>query len=348
VLYAFIEEWYGFCNYITRKKILYENIFLWNEIIMKQRAKQYLLISFAVLLGLSTENIYGSEGKVSASYLYTLSNFAGILPVSWAGVSVDESRDEVYVIPGQAIKIFDNRGMEVYSFNEAGDIPGVVDIAVDDEGNIILLADAQREIIRCNYRGEPISKMELKNLPPGFAGFFPNRVFFRKGSFYFASLRTLRVIVTDRAGLVIDSYDIASLIELDEKDRMDADIVGFSVDREGNILFTMPAMAKAWVLSPDKQVSSFGQSGSTAGKFGVMAGIATDASGKYIIVADTLRCVVMVFDRNFKFQTEFGFRGLEPDNLIGPQQLAVDNKNRLYVAQLRNRGISVYQITITS
>jgi hypothetical protein len=55
----------------------------------------------------------------------------------------------------------------------------------------------------------------------------------------------------------------------------------------------------------------------------------------------------MVFDMNFKFQTEFGFRGLEPDNLIGPMQLAVDNKNRLYVAQLRNRGVSVYQITVS-
>jgi DNA-binding beta-propeller fold protein YncE len=155
------------------------------------------------------------------------------------------------------------------------------------------------------------------------------------------------VIVTDRAGLVKDSYDIASLIELDEKDRKDADIVGFSVDQDGNILFTMPIIAKAGVLSPDKHVRFFGQSGSTAGKFGVLGGIAADASGKFILVSDTLRCVVMVFDRNFKFQTEFGFRGLEPDNLIGPMQLAVDNKNRLYVAQLRNRGISVYQITVS-
>jgi DNA-binding beta-propeller fold protein YncE len=314
---------------------------------MKQSVKHNLTV-FLTLLFLMPAGIVSAEGNVSASYLYSLSNFAGILPVSWVDVSVDESRDEVYVIPGQAIKIFNDRGMEVYSFNEAGDVSGVMDVAVDDEGNIILLSSAQKEIVRCNYRGELISKMELKNLPPEFSGFFPSRVFFRKGSFYFASLGSLQVIVTDRAGLVKDSYDIASLINLSEKDREDSDIVGFSVDQEGNLLFTMPAMAKAYVLSPDKQVRSFGQSGSTAGKFGVAAGITTDASGKYILVADTLRCVVMVYDRDFKFQTEFGFRGFEPDNLVGPRQLAVDNKNRLYVTQLRNRGISVYQITITS
>jgi sugar lactone lactonase YvrE len=313
---------------------------------MKQRAKHYRLIFLAVFLGLSSANISGASENVSASYLYTLSNFTGILPVSWVDISIDESRDEVYVIPGQSIKIFNDRGMEVYSFNEGGEIGSVSDVAADDEGNIIIISSEQKEIIRCNYRGERVSRIELKNLPPEFSGFFPNRVFFRKGSFYFASLSSKQVVVADREGLFKDGYDIAALIELDEMDRTDADIVGFSVDREGNILFTMPVMAKAYVLSPDRQVRSFGQRGSRAGKFGVPGGIASDASGRFILVADTLRCVVMIFNRDFVIQTEFGFRGLQPGNLVGPMQLAVDSKNRLYVTQLRNRGVSVYQITV--
>jgi hypothetical protein len=73
-----------------------------------------------------------------------------------------------------------------------------------------------------------------------------------------------------------------------------------------------------------------------------------DASGKYVLVADTLRCVVMVFDSSsFKFKMEFGFRGTNPGNLIGPMYLAVDSKNRLYVSQLRRRGVNVYQITVS-
>jgi hypothetical protein len=312
---------------------------------MKQKLIRNTVIFLATLALMPTGLVCGAEEKISASYLYTLSNFSGILPVSWVDISVDESRNEVYVVPGQAIKIFNENGMEVYSFNEAGDVAGVMDVAVDDEGSIILLSSAPNRIIRCNYRGEPISQMELKNLPPEFSGFFPNRVFFRKGSFYFASLSSLQVVVTDRAGLFRDGYDIAAIIKLGQAERKDADIVGFSVDKDGNILFTLPVMAKAYVLSPDKQERSFGMAGSTPGRFGVVAGITSDASGKFILVADTLRCVVMIFDRDFRFQTEFGFRGLRPENLVGPMGLAVDSKNRLYVAQLRNRGVSVYQLT---
>lgn len=313
---------------------------------MGLRIKHSLMAFIAAFL-LLPAGTASAEENVSASYLFTLSNFSGILPVSWVDISIDESRDEVYVLPGQGIKIFNDRGMEVYSFNEAEEISGVQDVAADDEGNIIVISNAQEEIVRCNYRGERISKMELKNLPPGFSGFFPNRVFFRKGSFYFASLSSKKVIVTDREGLYKDGYDIAALINVDEKNREDADIVGFSVDPEGNILFTMPVMAKAYVLSADKQVRSFGSRGSRAGRFGVPGGIVSDASGRFILVADTLRCVVMVFNRDFGFLTEFGFRGLQPGNLVGPLQLAVDSKNRLYVTQLRNRGVSVYQITVS-
>ncbi len=319
--------------------------FLLKGLIMKQKLIRNTVIFFAALALMPTGVVCGAEEKISASYLYTLSNFSGILPVSWVDISVDEARNEVYVLPGQAIKIFNENGMEVYSFNEAGDVAGVTDVAVDDEGNIILLSSASKGIVRCNYRGEPSSQIVLKNLPPEFSGFFPNRVFFRKGSFYFASLSSMQVVVTDRTGLFRDGYDIAALIKLNPAERKDADIVGFSVDKDGNILFTLPAMAKAYVLSPDKQERSFGAVGSTPGKFGVAAGITADASGKFILVADTLRCVVMIFDKEFRFQTEFGFRGLRPENLVGPMGLAIDSKNKLYVAQLRNRGVSVYQLT---
>jgi sugar lactone lactonase YvrE len=190
--------------------------------------------------------------------------------------------------------------------------------------------------------------MELKNLPPDFSGFSPNRVFFQKGSFYFASLGPKQVIITDREGLFKEGYDIKALLKLDEledKNLDDVAIDGFNIDQEGNILFTMPVMAKAYVLSPDKQVRSFGTRGSRPGTFGVPSGIAADASGRFILVADKLRCVVMVFSKDFKFLTEFGFRGWGPGNLVGPMQLAVDSKNRVYVTQLMNRGVSVYQIT---
>ncbi|UCF09877.1 MAG: hypothetical protein JSW65_07420, partial [Candidatus Bipolaricaulota bacterium] len=64
----------------------------------------------------------------------------------------------------------------------------------------------------------------------------------------------------------------------------------------------------------------------------------------FIYVADTLRCVVMVFDRDFNFQMEFGYRGPRPDNLIGPRNLATNGRSKLYVSQVRRRGVSVFEI----
>ena len=90
------------------------------------------------------------------------------------------------------------------------------------------------------------------------------------------------------------------------------------------------------------KVRAFGTRGSSPGKFNVVSGIAADDNGN-IYVADTLRCVVMIFDREFNFRTEFGYRGLEPGNLIAPMELTVDS-DRVYVAQTRSRGVSVFRV----
>jgi hypothetical protein len=95
-------------------------------------------------------------------------------------------------------------------------------------------------------------------------------------------------------------------------------------------------------MTPDKHVQAFGARGSSPGKFNVVSGIAADDKGN-IYLTDTLRCVVMVFDKELNFRKEFGFRGLEPGNLIAPMELAV-NSDRVYVAQTRSRGVSVYRM----
>jgi hypothetical protein len=313
----------------------------------KQKTIRNVTVMLLALTTVSGGLVFGSE--VAASYLYTLSNFTGIVPLSWAKISVDESTDEVAVLYGQTVRLFNTNGMGIYSFNEEGELGFVRDVTVDGNGDIIVLSSRDGvgfEIIRSNYRGEPMSTITLKNLPVEFSGFVPNRIVLRGGSFYLASLRQKMVIVTDEMGVFKDGYDLLSFMELSEKEKEDTNITGFSIDKQGNILFTMPAMGRAGRRSPDRKLQVFGRRGSAPGRFGVPADIVTDASGQYVLVADTLRCVIMIFDSTtFKFKMEFGFRGYGPGNLIGPMFLAVDSKNRVYVSQLRNRGISVYQIS---
>jgi sugar lactone lactonase YvrE len=314
--------------------------------------KNVMIILAAVLMTVLAGIGYSAEASVSASYLYTLSDLTGNLSGNWGqtAVTIDEAANEAYVLSGTGIKIFNDNGMEIYSFNDEREIGNVISMAVDDEGNIFALVPGTKsfKIVRCNYRGEPVSKMDLKNVPAEFAGFIPNTIIFRNNLFYLVNQDEMKAMVTDRTGLYKTGYDYARLIGYTEKDRADTGMNGFGVDREGNMMFTVGPRAKAYVVSPDRTFRMFGRSGMVPGTFGVPSAIVTDASDEFILVSDILRCRILVFDKKLKFRTEFGYRGLSPDGLIGPLGLAVDRRNRLYVIQLGNKGVSVFQVAVSS
>lgn len=303
------------------------------------------MMVFLLLVFLTGAPAPRTAGGVTASYLYNLSNFTGTVPYNWATLAVDKGNNEVYAVSNGAVTIFNERGMETYQFGNDSDIGAVADVAVEESGNIIILSykGYTSALTLCNFRGEPLAPIELKNLPPELAGFMPNRMRYRSGFLYLVSLAAMRVVVTDVHGNFKDVFDVSALIGLEEHERADTGIVGFNIDREGNLLVTVPAIARAYVISQERTVRSFGRRGSAPGRFGIPAGIAEDPSGNYL-VSDTLRCVIMAFDRDFRFLAEFGYRGPQPGNLVGPRDLAVDSESRVYVSQLKRRGISVYQI----
>ena len=289
---------------------------------------------------------------VKGTFLYNLSNFTGAISFSWPRVFIDQERNEVYVIYQNFIRVFNETGMEVYRFGDELDIGSIVDLALDRDGNILLLSykwsqttdRVDYEITRCNYRGEPKSKIEVKNLPAQYSKFLPNRLIYREGNLYLASLNSMVVVVTDADGVFKEVYDILPLLELEEKEKQDAMMEGFSIDREGNFLFTIPPLFRAYKISPDRKISSFGRPGASPGRFNVVAGIVTDSKGN-ILVVDKLKCSVMVYDKNFNFLNQFGSRGWKPGLLIAPEDIAIDKQDRVYVTQAGNKGISVFKMT---
>lgn len=289
-----------------------------------------------------------SAAAVQTTFLYNLSNLNGPIKSNGASISIDKERDEIYVVdPGERdIGIFNDIGMEVFRFGDDGGLGGVIDVDVDRDGNILVLSKGlnQSSIIICNFRGEPVSVLEIKNLPSDFSSFTPDRLVCRYGRIYLLDSKSLRIAVTNDEGFFENSYDLASLLGVEEEKRGNTDIGGFSLDPEGNMLFTVPVLFSAFKLTPDGNLASFGKAGSAPGRFGLVGGIVADDRGN-IYVADRLKCVILIFDKDFQFQLEFGYRGLGPENLIGPNMIALDNSGRLYVSQLRNRGVSVFKIT---
>lgn len=283
--------------------------------------------------------------QVRATHLYNLSNFSGSLPYSWTRVTVDQEREETYVLYGNLVHIFNSTGMEVFSFGDDLDLGQLADVEVDDQGDVILLSykNSRPTVTRCDYRGVPTGVIEITNLPSAVV-FAPNRMIYRNGLFYFASLSAGSVVITDSSGRFREHIDLLGMTDADDKQKDGAEIFGLSVDRDGSILFTVATHFRAYKLSPDRKLTSFGRPGSAPGRFGIVAGIATDSRGN-ILVTDRLKCVVMAFDKDFAFLTEFGYRGNGAENLIVPDDIAIDKRDRIYVTQGRRRGISVFALT---
>jgi hypothetical protein len=304
-----------------------------------------ILISTVIHLGLFSPK---AMAETNAAFLYSLSDFSGPIPFNSAGISVDQLRNEIYVVDPRemSITIFNSQGMEVYRFGDDGSLGPVIDVAVKGDGNIFVLSkEGQRSSITlCNFRGEPIAEEELKNLPAEFSNFSPDRIVIQRGLLYLLDSQAMKLVVADSKGQFQKGYDLLPLLDIKNNVKGGTtEIDGFSVDRRGNVLFTVPVLFRAYQLSPEGEISGFGVKGSAPGRFNQIGGIAADDT--YYYVTDKLKSAVLIFDKEFRFQLEFGYRGVRPGNLTGPRNLALDGEGKLYVSQVGKRGISVFHIT---
>ena len=286
--------------------------------------------------------------EVDATFLYTLSDFNGPIPYNWVSISVDRERNEIYVVDPKErdVTVFNEAGMEIYHFGDDGSLGSIIDTAVEKDGRILVLSRkvSRTSIILCNFRGEPIRELELKKFPSDFSTFSPNHLVCRQELIYLLDTRSMKIAVTDINGFFQRGYDVSILIGIEQDQIADTEMEGFSVDPRGNMLFTIPVKFSAYKISPDGKIIGFGRPGGGPGRFNVVGGIVADARG-YYYVADRLKSAILIFDKDFQFQGEFGYRGSRPDNLIGPRNLALDGEGRLYVSQLSSRGVSVFKIT---
>ncbi|MBI5058131.1 MAG: hypothetical protein HZB61_16085 [Nitrospirae bacterium] len=317
-----------------------------NAIQSRHRFSVALLLAAFVLL-MSAE--YAAAKVNGAIYMYNLSDFTGVIPYNWSALSVDKERNEIYVIYKNEVEVFNEKGMKIYSFGDDENLRGVIaDVTVGRDGTIFLLLSEGDiySVVRCNYRGEPVAPIDFRNFPGQFSKFLPGRIIYRNGDLYLADLVfSKKVVITDSDGVYKDGYELDSILALKDiegKPGQEKEIAGFSLDRDGNMLFTVPTIFKAFKVSSDRKVQMFGEAGNIPGKFSVVAGITSDDAGNYY-VTDTLKSVVMVYDRDFNFIFEFGYRGDQPGNLIAPRNMVV-NDGYLYVSQSRKRGVSVYRI----
>jgi DNA-binding beta-propeller fold protein YncE len=302
----------------------------------------------ALLLG--TPAAASDAAPASAGFLFSLSNVTGTLPLEWVSLALDTAQREIYVgdAGSRSIVIFNDQGMETFRFGDDARFGTIVDLAVRANGDILILsrmgAGEEHDLLLCDYRGEIVNRSTLPRRI-GELPFAPSRMFLQGERVFLADLGEMLVAETDLAGQLLKSHDLGTHLGLSRREAANSGMGGFSVDPDGNLLFTVPAQFSTYRLSSTGKLESFGQPGSLPGRFGVVAGIASDQNGRLYIV-DTLRCVVLVFDRDLKFITEFGSRDTAPGGLIAPKELSVASDGKIYVTQRGKRGVNVYRLTL--
>ncbi len=336
------------------------------ELMKKHSGKYNLTVMFIAGLIVLLSPASSKAGKMSeVSYLYRLSTFTGVAPVgAWPKLRMDRTNNEIYVLTGEDIRVFNQNGMEIYQMSnvlDEGAGEQTIDVAIKEDGTLIFLTQAYHmgkltnKLVLGNYRGEPVSRFVLKNLPPDLGDFQPDSILCQGGLLYLANLAKMQIVAVDQEGSFQRVFDIKSLLrQVKDEDRgrfkrksetedVDWDMGDFAVDREGNIVFTIPVAGNAYKLTPDLQLVRISRRGGGADKFGIPAAIAADDEGNYL-VSDVLQSVVKVFDKDLNFIGSFGGRNNSQDALFSPRGLVVDAKNRLYVSQTERAGVSVFQL----
>ena len=281
-------------------------------------------------------------------YEFTLADFSGPLPLLGARVRLDVPRNEAYVQQGNMVRIFGPSGMETYSFVIDPALGQFADLAIDESGDIHLLgfrpgsADGTGFfILRCDYRGRPVAEIVPSGVPSELQDLAPETLILSGGRYFLASSSRMAVVVLDRSGAVVATADLAELAEIEPARRAEMMYGGFTVDRDGRLVFSLPTDFSVRVASLDgTRKRRIGEAGGKPGQFGIAGAVETDADAN-LYVADRLRHVVMMFDAEGRFITEFGRLGEGERNLVIPTGLAV-SPDRLFVSQMKNRGVTVF------
>lgn len=289
-----------------------------------------------------------AAAELRSVFAYRLSDTTGALPLSWTPLAWDATAGELYVIDSGTglVDVFNENGMNVFVFGDDTALATLAGVAPLADGDLAALVRRGERwtLLRCNFRGEPKAEIVLQGVPASFGDFSPGALRTANGKLYLADKGAMKVLVVSPGGAFLGSWDLKALLHFNKKTGANADLRGFNVDSAGNLLGTIPGLFLAFRVTPEGQLQSFGTRGSSAGKFNIVAGIASDESG-HLYVADTLKCAVLVFDKDLKFIDQFGYRGQDDDEgLIAPSELEVGG-GFVFVSQSVG-GVKAFQVLL--
>ena len=120
---------------------------------------------------------------------------------------------------------------------------------------------------------------------------------------------------------------------------------GLTIDRLGRLLVADTHIYRVLVYSPDGKIVlqiGDGVQGSTPGRFGYPTDVVIDKAGNFYVAEYGENDRIQVFSPEGKWLRQWGGHGYEPGEFLKPRALAIDEKDRLYVADSCNHRIQVF------
>jgi hypothetical protein len=294
-----------------------------------------LVLSLAVQAPSFAPSPSGGEDRLE--YLYELTTTTSKVTLAWPRLTWDTEGRELLMSSNRGVQIFNQAGVEVYRFRETAGLGQITNAIPAQDGEVLLatVQDGKRVLVRCDFRGQPVEPVALKGFPPELADFTYGDVRRAGDRLYLFDDKRFRIVATTLDATFLSVVDFRRAMEADDSPPSDLEPRGFWVDAKGTAYVGFPFLFHVAVIGADGTVRGFGQKGSVAGKFNVIAAVAADDDG-YVYVADILKSAVEVFDPQFHFVGQ-------TSGLILPAGLAYGD-GRLYVTQGGTAGVAVFKI----
>ena len=120
---------------------------------------------------------------------------------------------------------------------------------------------------------------------------------------------------------------------------------GVSIDRQGRLLVADTHFYRVLVFSPEGKILlqiGDGVQGSTPGRFGYPCDVVCDKAGNFYVADYGENDRVQVFSPEGKWLRQWGGHGYEPGQFLRPRALAIDDQDRIYVADSVTHRIQVF------
>lgn len=122
---------------------------------------------------------------------------------------------------------------------------------------------------------------------------------------------------------------------------------GLTVDRHGRLLVADTHFYRVLVYDAEGELLfqiGDGVQGTTPGRFGYPTDVVIDRAGNFYVAEYGENDRIQVFSPEGKWLRQWGGHGFEPGEFLRPRALAIDEDDRIYVADSCNHRIQVFDV----